>query len=63
MSEKIPPGSSWLLPPTPWQRQAISRLASSLGYHSPVENKPTTRWEARNMIMGFRNELKVRNKK
>jgi len=25
-----------------------------------VENRPTTRWEARNMIMGFREELKRR---
>lgn len=60
MSEKIEPSSSWLLPPTPKQVRAITRLAQRLGYHEPVENKPTNRIEARNMIRGFNEELKKR---
>lgn len=58
--EKIPPSSSWNLPPTPKQVVAISRLAQQLGYYEPVENTPTNRLEARNMIAGFREEAKRR---
>ena len=60
MSEIIPKHSSWNLPPTPKQIIAITRLAQRLGYHEPVENKPTNRLEARNMIRGFNEELKKR---
>ena len=59
---KIPKASSWSLPPTPKQVRAITRMAVILGYHEPVEDKPSNRWEARNMIMGFREELKNRRK-
>ena len=58
--EKIPKASSWNLPPTPKQVRAIARIATILGYHEPVEYKPSNRWEARNMIAGFREELKKR---
>ena len=58
--EKIPKVSSWNLPPTGKQVRAITKLATILGYHEPVENKPSNRWEARNMIAGFREELKNR---
>ena len=58
--EQIPKHSSWNLPPTPKQVRAIARLAQQLGYYEPVENKPANRWEARNMIAGFRGEQKKR---
>lgn len=58
--EKIPKASSWNLPPTSKQVRAITKLATILGYHEPVENTPSNRWEARNMIAGFREELKRR---
>jgi len=58
--EVIHKASSWNLPPTPKQVRAITRLAQQLGYHEPVENKPTNRREARDMITGFREE---RNKR
>lgn len=58
--EKIPPASSWNLPPTARQTRAIALLAQQLGYYEPVENKPSNRWEARNMIAGFREERKRR---
>jgi len=54
--EKIPKHSTWNLPPTGRQIRAIALLAQQLGYHEPVENKPSNRWEARNMIAGFREE-------
>ncbi len=61
MTEKIPPPqSSWHLPPTPTQVRAITRLASQLGYQEPVEEKVRTRWEARNIIAGFREERRKR---
>ena len=59
--EKIPKASSWNLPPTDRQVRAITRYAIILGYHEPVEHKPSNRWEARNMLAGFREELKRRN--
>jgi hypothetical protein len=60
--ERIPPNSSWLLPPTPKQIQAIARLAQALKYYEPVEEKVRTRLEARNIIAGFKEELKRRNR-
>ncbi len=60
MAERIEPHSSWNLPPTPKQVRTITRLAQRLGYHEPVENKPTNRIEARNMIRGFLEEEKKR---
>ena len=50
MPEKIQPASSWTLPPTGKQISAITRLAQQLGITEPIENKPTTRWEARQLL-------------
>jgi len=61
MTEIIKPTSSWLLPPTAKQARAIAKLAMALGYHEPVEEKVSNRREARDMIMGFREELKRRS--
>ena len=60
---KIPPDSSWNLPPTPKQLLAISRLANALQYYEPIEEKVRNRLEARNIIVGFKNELARRNKR
>jgi len=60
--EKIQPTSSWNLPPTAKQTRAITVLCQSLGYHEPVENTPSNRLEARNLIMGLRGERKKRRK-
>jgi len=60
MTEKILPTSSLHLPPTPAQIRAITRLAVALDYHEPVEEKVRTRLEARNIIVGFKEELKRR---
>ena len=60
MTEIIPPTSSWNKPPTFKQVRAIANLARILGYHDPVEHKPSNRLEARDMIMGFRTELRKR---
>ena len=54
---KIPPHSTWNLPPTPAQIRAITKLAIALNYHEPIEEKVRTRLEARNIIVGFKNEL------
>ncbi len=50
MSEKVPPASSWTLPPTPKQITAITRLCQTLGITEPLEDKPSNRWEARRLI-------------
>ena len=63
MPERIEPSSSWNFPPTPKQIRAIARLAQRLGYHEPVEDRPSTRWEARDMIAGFREEERKRRLK
>ena len=60
MPSKINPSSSLNLPPTPKQVLAITHLAVELGYHEPVENTPTNRWEANRMIRGFIEERKRR---
>lgn len=62
MVEKIPPTSSWNDPPTDRQIRAISRLATILGYYEPIEEKVKSRLEARNIIVGFKEEIKRRNK-
>ena len=54
--------SSWNLPPTDRQIKAITRLAMALGYHEPIEEKVKTRLEARNIIVGFKEELERRNR-
>lgn len=60
MPEELSPYSSLNLPPTPRQTRRIALLAQQLGYHEPVENAPKTRLEARNMIVGFKEELRKR---
>ncbi len=50
MTEKIPPTSSWALPPTGKQLSAIARLAAQLGIKEPIEEGPTNRWEARRLM-------------
>ena len=42
--------SSWTLPPTPKQVRAIARLAQQLGIKEPLEEKVSTRWEARQQL-------------
>ena len=63
MTETIKPTSSWNLPPTVKQTQAIARLAQALGYREPVEEGIRNRLEARNIIVGYKNEIKLRNKR
>ena len=63
MTESIRPQSSWNLPPTVRQTQAIARLAQALGYQEPVEERVKTRLEARNIIVGFKHELDLRKKR
>ena len=62
MTEKILPTSSLHLPPTPAQIRAITRLAVALNYHEPIEEKVRTRLEARNIIVGFKQELENRRR-
>lgn len=62
MTEKILPSSSWNLPPTGRQIMAITKLAIALQYHEPIEEKVRTRLEARNIIVGFKEELRKRSK-
>ncbi len=62
MTEKILPHSSWNLPATSKQIRAITQLCIQLGYHEPYEERQMSRWEARNMIAGFREERKRRSK-
>lgn len=54
MPEKIQPGSSWNYPPLPKQTRAIALLAQQLGITEPIENTPTNRLEARNLIYDLR---------
>lgn len=58
MAEKIQPGSSWNYKPTPKQVRQITKLASQLHIQEPVENTPTTRLEARNLIYKLREQVK-----
>lgn len=58
MAEKIPPASSWTLPPTGRQTVAITRLCIQLGIKEPLEDKPSNRWEARRLLY----ELKQKRK-
>ena len=60
--KKILPNSTWHLPPTDKQVKAITRLAIALQYHEPIEEKVRTRLEARNIIVGFKEELRRRQK-
>lgn len=57
MIEKIPKTSSWNLEPTSKQVRAITRLCIQQGIKEPLEETPSNRWEARNLIY----ELRRRN--
>jgi len=59
MGKKIHHTSSWQLPPTSRQVAAITRLCKSLGIKEPLEEGPTTRWEARRLL----NELRLKRDK
>ena len=50
MAEKIHITSSWRLPPTGRQIVAITRLCMQLGIKEPLEDKPSNRWEARQIL-------------
>lgn len=54
--EKILPSSSWNYKPLPKQIRAIVKLAKQLGITEHIENGPTNRWEARNLIYDLRKE-------
>lgn len=54
--EKIPPESSWNLPPTDGQVERITRQCMRLGIREPLEERPSNRREARNLIWGLRKE-------
>lgn len=58
MAEKIPKASSLNLPPTWRQTKAITRLAIALGISEPIEDTPSNRVEARNLIYRLRQQLK-----
>lgn len=58
MSEKIPKTSSLNLPPTWKQTKAITRLAVALGIPEPIEETPSNRVEARNLIYRLRQQLR-----
>ena len=59
MAEKIHYASSWQLPPTDRQVRAITRLAAQLGITEPIEEKPTTRWEARQLLYELNEKRKA----
>ena len=42
--------SSWLLPPTSRQVAAITRLCMRKGIRESLEEKPSNRWEARQLL-------------
>jgi len=50
MANKMHYDSSWQLPPTSRQILAITRLCMRLGIKEPLEEKPSTRWEARQLL-------------
>lgn len=50
MTEKIHITSSWRLPPTGGQIAAITRLCQQQGIKEELENKPSNRWEARQLL-------------
>jgi hypothetical protein len=54
--EKIPPESSLNLPPTGRQARAITKLCLYKGISEPLEERPSNRREARNLIYELRNE-------
>ncbi len=61
MTEKIPPASSWTLPPTGRQVSAITRLCIQLGIKEPLEDKPSNRWEARRLLYELNEKRKEKH--
>lgn len=60
MPEVIQVSSSWNLPPTAKQCRQITLLCMSLKIRDPLEDSPSTRWEARNLIYDLRQQRKLR---
>lgn len=59
MTNKIPPSSSWTLPPTGRQIAAITRIAMQLGIREPIEEGISTRWEARRLLYELNEKRKA----
>jgi len=58
--EKISADSSWNLPPTSRQVLSITRLCMALHIQTELENTPSNRREARDIIYQLRAKLRVR---
>ncbi len=56
--ERIEPPSSWNEPPTEEQVRAITRLCRALKIREPLEETPSNRLEARNLIYELQARLK-----
>ncbi len=61
--EKIPPESSWNLPPKASQIHRISILSIHCGIKEDSQGKPSNRREARNLIYDLRALRKARRRK
>jgi len=61
--EKILPESSWNLPPTGPQIYQITLLCKHLGIKEYLEESPSNRWEARNLIYDLRAQRKAKRRK
>lgn len=55
---KISPDSSWNLPPTDNQVRTIAQYCMWNGIREPLEERPSNRWEARDLIYRLRKEKK-----
>ena len=60
MSETFQPNSTWLDPPTPAQIRAITRMCIYLRIREPLEERVSTRKEARDLIYELRARLNGR---
>ena len=55
---------SWReLPPTPGQILAITRMCMALGIRLPLEELPSNRMEARDLMYDLRGKLKAKGKR
>ncbi len=61
--EKIPPESSWNLPPTGAQVRQITLLCRHLGIKEYLENSSSNRLEARDLIYQLRAQRKANRRK
>jgi len=61
-SRKNQQSTSWELPPTARQTAAITRLAMQLGIKEYIEDTPSNRREARQLIYDLRNKRELRQK-